>query len=152
MVSWYSCSLVLKRDSVWSMRLPRLPSWESWERAQAGTSEITYTSSSMSLKTRHWAKDPVRSHQCRQDSLDRLHQRCHHWSRGSRTLLQQWCTACCSLWSPPTAAGSPHSPMSGCHNRRRFRMSHACQHRSYLRHLCVGHQEERREKMEGKDE
>lgn len=29
MVSWYSCSLVLNSDSVSSIRLPRLPSWES---------------------------------------------------------------------------------------------------------------------------
>lgn len=33
MVSWYSCSLVLNSDSVSSIRLPRLPSWESLKAA-----------------------------------------------------------------------------------------------------------------------
>lgn len=42
MVSWYSCSLVLNSDSVSSIRLPRLPSWESLKAAQRGDTFIIY--------------------------------------------------------------------------------------------------------------
>lgn len=71
MVSWYSCSLVLNRDSVSSMRLPRLPSWESLERSQTEASFIMheemsyaapvamiYTLSCMILKSIYCAKGP----------------------------------------------------------------------------------------------
>lgn len=89
----------------------------------------------MSLKTLHCTE----SHRCRQDSPDQRRHRCCRRGRRMCRWLRWWCTARCSLWSPPTAAGSPHSPpTSGCRSRRRFRMSRAWQQRSYLNNVCVG--------------
>lgn len=96
---------------------------------------MIYTLSYRSLKTIYCAKD----HKCRQHSLaQRLH-RWHHRGGCLCRMFQRWCTARCSLWSPPTAAGSPRfPPMSDCRSRRQFQTSRAWQQRSYLNNVCVG--------------
>lgn len=143
MVSWYSCSLVLNSDSVSSMRLPRLPSWESLESTDrvlihhAWTDVLHSTHSNLCsyLKTISSEKD----HKYRQDSLDQQVHRCHRRGRWLCRSSRWLCTARCSLWSPPTATESPRfPPTSDCHSRRQFRTSRAWQQRSYLNNVCAG--------------
>ncbi len=96
---------------------------------------MIYSLHCMSLKTMYYAED----HQGRQDSLDQRLHRCHHRGRCLCRWLQRWCTACCSSWSPPTAAGSLRfPPTSDCRSRHQFQMSRAWQQRSYLNNVCVG--------------
>lgn len=150
MVSWYSCSLVLNSDSVSSMRLPRLPSWESLESTDRDLihhawPDVTHSNLRSDFKTISSEKDP----KCSQDSLDQQLHRCHRRGRWLCRSSQWWCTARCNLWSPPTATGSPRfPPTSDCHSRRRFRTSRAWQQRSYLSNVCAGQGKgtERREK------
>lgn len=129
MVSWYSCSLLLNSDSVSSMRLPRLPSWESSESTDTGLihHEQTSYAASATLSTQTIY------------SLDQQLRRCRHRGRWLCRSSRWCCTARCSLWSPPTTRESPRfPPKSDCRSRRRFRRSPAWQQRSYLSNVCAG--------------
>lgn len=159
MVSWYSCSLVLNSDSVSSIRLPRLPSWESLERRQRPHSScmrdsfypsVIYALLCTSFVTKLLFNDHTEGHDHGGKgggrSPDRPPRRSRRLDRRWSRSPVRWCTGCCSWWSPPTAAESPRSPpMSDCRSRRLFQRSRAWQQRSYLSNVCVGEGAERTE-------